>query len=148
MGNRILAARADRLWATHKPQSHDLVASVVTAEEQPAQIAAVQVAFGSGGLLSLSRLRLDLESVSILGLGRPEDVKSPAPGRETKAPRTRFLAGVFWWTQGPLSLHHQLFLVLLARQPLHHQMFQVLLVRHPHTLRNCPVHHLFYMDNF
>ncbi len=34
--------RADRLWATHKPQSHDLVANVNAAEEQPAQIAAVQ----------------------------------------------------------------------------------------------------------
>jgi hypothetical protein len=72
---------------------------VVTAEDQPAQIAAVLVASGLlvlVALLSLSRLRLDLESVSIIGLGRPEDVKSPAPGRETKAPRTRFLAGVFW----------------------------------------------------
>jgi hypothetical protein len=38
---RSLAARADRLLATHKPQSHDLVAHVNTAEEQPAQIAAV-----------------------------------------------------------------------------------------------------------
>ncbi len=39
---RSLAARADRLWATHRPQSHDLVANVDTTEEQPAQIAAVQ----------------------------------------------------------------------------------------------------------
>ena len=39
---RSLAARADRLWATHRPQSHDLVANVDVAEEQPAQIAAVQ----------------------------------------------------------------------------------------------------------
>ncbi len=39
---RSLAARADRLWATHRPQSHDLVANVDTAEEQLAQIAAVQ----------------------------------------------------------------------------------------------------------
>jgi hypothetical protein len=38
---RSLAARADRLWATHKPQSHDLVANVDTAEEQLAKIAAV-----------------------------------------------------------------------------------------------------------
>ncbi len=38
----MTADRADRLWATHKPQSHDLVAHVDTAEEQPAQIAAVQ----------------------------------------------------------------------------------------------------------
>ncbi len=38
---RSLAARADRLLATHKPQSHDLVAHVNTAEEQPAQIGAV-----------------------------------------------------------------------------------------------------------
>jgi hypothetical protein len=30
---RSLAARADKLWATQKPQSHDLVASVDTAEE-------------------------------------------------------------------------------------------------------------------
>jgi hypothetical protein len=39
---RSLAARADRLWATHRPQGHDLVAQVGTAEEQPAQVAAVQ----------------------------------------------------------------------------------------------------------
>jgi hypothetical protein len=39
---RSLAARADRLWATHKPQSHDLVAHLDTAEEQLAQITAVQ----------------------------------------------------------------------------------------------------------
>jgi hypothetical protein len=39
---RSLAARADKLWATHKPQSHDLVANVNKAEEQPDQIAAVQ----------------------------------------------------------------------------------------------------------
>jgi hypothetical protein len=40
-------------------------------------------------LLSLSRLRLDLESVSIIGLTGvgPEGVRSPAPGRETKVPR-------------------------------------------------------------
>ncbi len=38
----FLAARADRLWATHRPQSYDLVANVDVAEEQPAQIAAVQ----------------------------------------------------------------------------------------------------------
>jgi hypothetical protein len=31
-----------QLWATHKPQSHDLVAHVDTDEEQPAQIEAVQ----------------------------------------------------------------------------------------------------------
>ncbi len=41
-------ARVNKLWATHKPQAHNLVASVDTAEEQPAQIAAVQVASGSG----------------------------------------------------------------------------------------------------
>jgi hypothetical protein len=45
---RSLVARANKLWATHKPQSHNLVASVDTSEEQPAQIAAVQVASGSG----------------------------------------------------------------------------------------------------
>jgi hypothetical protein len=39
---RSLAAWTDRLWATHKPQSHDLVAHVDKAAEQPAQIAAVQ----------------------------------------------------------------------------------------------------------
>jgi hypothetical protein len=39
---RSLAARADRLWATHRPQSHDVVANVDAAEEQPAQITAVQ----------------------------------------------------------------------------------------------------------
>jgi transcriptional regulator with AAA-type ATPase domain len=39
---RSLAARADRLWATHRPQGHDLVAQVGAAEEQPAQVAAVQ----------------------------------------------------------------------------------------------------------
>jgi hypothetical protein len=39
---RSLAVRADRLWATHRPQSHDLEANVDAAEEQPAQIAAVQ----------------------------------------------------------------------------------------------------------
>jgi hypothetical protein len=39
---RCLAARADRLWATHRPQSNDLVANVDTVEEQPAQIAAIQ----------------------------------------------------------------------------------------------------------
>jgi hypothetical protein len=39
---RSLVTRADRLWATHKPQSHDLVAHVNTAEEQLAQIAALQ----------------------------------------------------------------------------------------------------------
>ena len=80
LGNRILAARADRLWATHKPQSHDLVASVVTAEDQPAQIAAVLVASGLlvlVALLSLSRLRLDLESVSIIGLGRARKCEVP-----------------------------------------------------------------------
>jgi hypothetical protein len=38
---RSLAAGADRLLATHKPQSHGLVAHVNIAEEQPAQIAAV-----------------------------------------------------------------------------------------------------------
>ncbi len=31
-----------KLWATHTPQSHVLVASVDTAEEKPAKIAAVQ----------------------------------------------------------------------------------------------------------
>ncbi len=30
---RSLAAWADRLWATHRPQSHDLVANVDAAEE-------------------------------------------------------------------------------------------------------------------
>jgi hypothetical protein len=39
---RSLAARADRLWATHRPQGHDLVAQVGMAEDQPAQVAAVQ----------------------------------------------------------------------------------------------------------
>jgi hypothetical protein len=39
---RSLAARENRQWVTHRPQSHDLVAHVDTAEEQPAQIAAVQ----------------------------------------------------------------------------------------------------------
>ncbi len=39
---RSLAARADRLWVTHRPQSHDVVANVDAAEEQPAKIAAVQ----------------------------------------------------------------------------------------------------------
>jgi hypothetical protein len=40
---RNLAAKADRLWASHKQQAHDLVANVETAEEQPAQqIAVVQ----------------------------------------------------------------------------------------------------------
>jgi hypothetical protein len=39
---RSLAARADRLWATHRPQGHDLVAQVGIAEEQPAQVATVQ----------------------------------------------------------------------------------------------------------
>ncbi len=39
---RSLAASADRLWAIHRPQSHDFVANVDTAEEQLAQIAAVQ----------------------------------------------------------------------------------------------------------
>ena len=38
---RSLAAGADRLLATHKPQSHDLVAHVNTAEEHLAQTAAV-----------------------------------------------------------------------------------------------------------
>jgi hypothetical protein len=45
---RSLVARANKLWTTNKPQSHNLVASVDTAEEQPAQIAAIQVASGSG----------------------------------------------------------------------------------------------------
>jgi hypothetical protein len=31
---RSLAARADKLWATHKQQSHNLVAIVDIAEEQ------------------------------------------------------------------------------------------------------------------
>ncbi len=39
---KSMATRADKLCATHKPQSNDLVASVDLAEEQPAQIAAVQ----------------------------------------------------------------------------------------------------------
>jgi hypothetical protein len=40
---RSLAARADKLWANHKQQSHDLVANMDIAEEQPAgQTAAVQ----------------------------------------------------------------------------------------------------------
>ncbi len=38
-----VAARADKLLATHGQQSHDLVANMEVAEEQPAaQIAAVQ----------------------------------------------------------------------------------------------------------
>jgi hypothetical protein len=41
---RSLAARADKMWATHKHQSHDIVANVEPAEDQPAQIAAVQKA--------------------------------------------------------------------------------------------------------
>jgi hypothetical protein len=41
---RSLAARADNMWATHKHQSHDVVANVEPAEDQPAQIAAVQKA--------------------------------------------------------------------------------------------------------
>jgi hypothetical protein len=41
---RSLAARADKMWATHKHQSHDVVANVEPAEDQPAQIAAVQKA--------------------------------------------------------------------------------------------------------
>ncbi len=56
---RSLAARADRLWATHKPQSHDLVAHVDTVEEQPAQITAVQVeTSGSGGLTHTEQTRV------------------------------------------------------------------------------------------
>jgi len=51
---RSLAARADRLWATHNLQSHDLVAQVGTVEEQPAQIAAVQVDTSSPGGLTHS----------------------------------------------------------------------------------------------
>ncbi len=39
---RSLAARADRPWATHRLQSHYLLANVDAAEEQLAQIAAVQ----------------------------------------------------------------------------------------------------------
>jgi hypothetical protein len=40
---RGLVARADKLWANHKQQSHDLVANMDIAEEQPAgQTAAVQ----------------------------------------------------------------------------------------------------------
>ncbi len=34
-GTKSLAARADKLWATHKQQSHSLVAKMDMAEEQP-----------------------------------------------------------------------------------------------------------------
>jgi hypothetical protein len=54
-----LADRADRLWATHKLQSHDLVAQVGTVEEQPAQIVAVQVeTSGPGGLTHSEQARV------------------------------------------------------------------------------------------
>ncbi len=33
----LLAARADKLWAPHKEQSHDLVANVEMTKEQSAQ---------------------------------------------------------------------------------------------------------------
>jgi hypothetical protein len=36
--NRSLAAKADRLWATHIPQSHNLVANVDQANKQLAQL--------------------------------------------------------------------------------------------------------------
>jgi hypothetical protein len=41
---RSLAARADKLWSTHKQQSHDMVANVEAAEEEQLspQVAAVQ----------------------------------------------------------------------------------------------------------
>jgi hypothetical protein len=41
---RNLAARADKLWATYKHQSHDIVANVKPADDQLAKIAAVQKA--------------------------------------------------------------------------------------------------------
>jgi hypothetical protein len=39
---RSLAARGDKLWATRRQQSYDVVANVEPAEDQAAQIAAVQ----------------------------------------------------------------------------------------------------------
>jgi hypothetical protein len=149
---RSLVARADKLWATHKPQSHNQVASVDTAEEQMAQIAAIQAASGSSSgsgsgsgpvsLLTPSKHGSALDSAFTIGLKElgPASVWPPSFGWETRVPRRakRRRPWVFGPCDGPdfwpaffgghrgNFQHHPSFLQLSCfwSYPLHHLIFQ------------------------
>ncbi len=96
---RSLAALADRLWASHKPQPHEVMAvqEPVGGGSSEPQLAAVQPkkqfnaavpAATAAYSPMLSRPELDLAYVSTTLSGglKPGTASSPATGRETRDP--------------------------------------------------------------